>query len=110
MISTNHRVRVFYRFKILRLLRGIRSRIGLLYQKPYHCGFCAFSGGSSEFVFVPPHGKGTCPNHRGATMMTVGMGYDGAKTNPGVVRNIVVGHCVATLVSPVQSMLIGDTV
>jgi hypothetical protein len=48
--------------------------------------------GSSAFVYNPPHGsKSSCtPGHeKGATMIDVGMGYVGAKTNPGRARNIV---------------------
>ena len=46
--------------------------------------------GSSKFVYVPPHGKGHCPNPGGATLFYVGMGYVGAITNPGTVKNVVV--------------------
>ena len=47
--------------------------------------------GSSRFVFVPPHSPhDSCtPTEKGATMIDVGMGYVGAKTNPGRVTNVV---------------------
>ncbi len=47
--------------------------------------------GSSSFVFRPPHStKDHCsPRQSGATMFDVGMGYVGAPTNPGRVRNVV---------------------
>jgi len=47
--------------------------------------------GSSKFVFTPPHAAtDSCsPVQKGATMFGINMGYVGAKTNPGVVRNVV---------------------
>ena len=47
--------------------------------------------GSSRFVFTPPHSaKDQCtPRSAGAQMLDIGMGYVGAPTNPGRVRNVV---------------------
>ena len=48
--------------------------------------------GSSKFVFTPPHSaKDHCvPGHElGATMIDMGMGYVGDKTNPGRLSNVV---------------------
>jgi len=49
--------------------------------------------GSSRFVFTPPHSpKDHCintPNHMGAQMIDVGMGYGLPPTNPGRLRNVV---------------------
>lgn len=49
--------------------------------------------GSSEFVFTPPHSPhsycGTAGG-RGATMVEIGMGYVGSRTNPGRIRNVLI--------------------
>ena len=48
--------------------------------------------GSSRFVFTPPHArKDLCsPREQPATMIDIHMGYVGAKTRPGRVRNVVI--------------------
>lgn len=47
--------------------------------------------GSSRFVYTPPHSKhdNCAPGHAGAQMIDMKMGYVGATTNPGRIRNIV---------------------
>lgn len=51
--------------------------------------------GSSKFVFTPPHSKSNaCPappaHEAGANMIYISMGYVGAKTRPGRIRNVFI--------------------
>ena len=68
----------------------IRGIVDGVYFKNITIGNITYCG-SSKFVFTPPHAtKDSCsPREVGATMIDVGMGYVGAPTNPGRVRNVV---------------------